>query len=221
MTLSEIRELARIWLDDTEGGYFTDAIMNRFINQAQREAQKKIIQAGESFYTKCVETTTVANQRDYAIPSDFMKLLRLERILDGSGDTASTQRLWPLTRNEIDVADFNSQASDTGESFNYVLNQSTFSLYPVPNGAVTLRLWYVYRVTDMSADGDTPDVPEDYHEYIAILAARDGFLRDGRSMGPVENKLMYYEQLMEQNAESRTLDSPRMIVATPEGFGSV
>lgn len=222
MNLGQIRDLALSWLDDTDASYFTTAVVNRFINQAQREAQKKLIQAHENFYTKCVETSTVADQRDYALPSDFLKLLRLERITQGSGDTAATERLHPLTLNELEVSGFNSRASTSnGVPFNYVMNKDTFSLYPVPSSVETLRLWYVPRVADMVNDGDTPDVPEEYHEYLAIMAARDGFLKDGRSLSPIESKLAYYEQLMEEDAESRTIDSPRTVVATESGFGNL
>ena len=220
MTLAELRTNARYWLDDDNGGYFTDAMMNVFLNNAQREAQKRLIQAGEDYYTKCVETDLVINQKDYALPDDFMLLLRFERITQGSGDTAATERLWPLTRNEIDVSSYTSQASATGLPYNYVINQNSFSLYPVPNGAKTVRLTYSYRVADMSNDADVPDVPADYHEYLAILAARDGFLRDGRSLNPIESKLFYFERMMDEAADRRNSDSPRMVVATPGGFGS-
>jgi len=102
-----------------------------------------------------------------------------------------------------------------------VINKSTYSLYPVPNAVKVMRLWYSPRVEDMSDDADIPDCPADYHEYLAILAARDGFLRDGRSIAPIERKLQYYEDLMDEQAESRNSDSPRMVTATPEGFGSI
>lgn len=223
MTLSELRTLARYWLDDDEGGYFTNAMMLVFLNNAQRELQKKLLKAGEDYYTICVETSTVASQRDYQLPSDFIKLFRMERITQGTGDTASTERLYPLTRNEIDVAHYNTAGGSTqGLPYNYVINKNTFSLYPVPNeGGKIIRLWYAPRVTDMAADDDTPDAPEDWHEYIAILAARDGFLRDGRSMSPIESKLIYFERMLDEIAESRADDSPRMVVATEEGFGAL
>lgn len=221
MTRGEIKALARTWLDDLSGGYFTDTIMDRFINQAQRECQKLLLQAGEDFYTICVYTTTVVDQRDYALPSDFVKLMRLERVTQGSGDTAATVRLWPLERNEIDVADYNAQSDSTGLPWNYVINKASFSLYPVPNAAKTIKLWYAPRVADMDDDADIPDVPEDYHEYLAILAARDGFLRDGRPLTPIESKLAYYEKMMEESSENRNVDSPRMVNATPEGFGAL
>ena len=216
MNRGEIRTLASTWLDDLSNGYFTVAQLDVWINQAQRECQKKLLQAGEDFYTICVEAPTVVDQGSYAFPSDFVKLMRIERITDGSGDTASTVRLYPITRNERDEVSF----QQTGIPYNYIINKASFSLWPVPNSVETLRLWYAPRVADMTADGDIPDAPEDYHEYIAILATRDGFLRDGRSLVPIESKLMYYEQLMEQSAENRNVDSPRMVVATEGGFGS-
>lgn len=220
MTLSELRTLTSFWLQDTENGYFTTAILDVFINNAQRELQKLLLQAGESYYTICVETSTVANQRDYALPSDFLQLDLLERITQGSDDTAATERLYPLERSEIEVAGYNARATNQGLPYNYVLNKSTFSLYPVPDSVKTLRLWYSPRVTDMSNDADTPDAPEDYHEFIAILAARDGFLSDNRSLAPIESKLAYYEKMLEEQSESRNSDSPRMVIATSTGFGS-
>lgn len=220
MNRGEIKDLALSWLDDLEKGYFTDAIMDRFINQAQRECQKKLLQAGEDYYTQCVETSTVANQRDYAFPSDFYKLMELDRITSGSGDTATYEKLYPLTRGEIITAGYNYGNLSNGEPWNYVINKDTFSLYPIPDSAFTLRLWYAPRVSDMDDDSDVPDAPEDYHEYIAILAARDGFLRDGRSISPIESKLLYFEKMMEELSESRNEDMPRMVVATPSGFGT-
>jgi hypothetical protein len=221
MNRGEIKDLALVWLDDVDQGYYTDTIMDRFINQAQREVQKKLLKAGDDYYTICVETSTVANQRDYQLPTDFFQLMRIERITQGSGDTATTERIYPITRNEVDVAGYNTTGSaGQGLPFNYVINKNTFSLYPVPSSVVTLRLWYAPRVADMSLDADTPDVPADWHEYIAILAARDGFLRDDRSLGPIESKLLYYEKMLDETAESRSVDSPRMVVATPDGFGA-
>jgi hypothetical protein len=173
MTRTELRDLARYWLDDEDGGYFTDAMMNVFIYSGLKELQKILINAGESFYTICAETSTVVNQRDYALPSDFLHLDRLERITQGSGDTASTE-----------------------------------------------RLWYSPLVADIASDGAEPDAPAEWHEYISIMAARDGFLKDGRPLTPIESKLGYFEKRLEEVAENRNVDSPRMVVATEDGFGA-
>lgn len=220
MTRLELRNLALFWLDDENAEYFTETNVNNLLDNALRELQKLLIQAGESYYVICAESSTVINQRDYALPSDFLKINRLERITQGSGDTANTERLRPMTRNELEIGRYNNGATSQGLPFNYVINKNTFSLYPIPNESKVLRLWYSYRVIDMATDGTSPDAPEEFHEYIAIMAARDGFLKDGRSLVPIESKLGYYEKLLEEMSENRNVDSPRMVVATESGFGA-
>lgn len=210
MTVAELRNLARFWLDDVNGGYFTDAQMLVLLNNAQRECQKLLLQAGEDFYTICSTAEATMSQQNYALPTDFVKLMRLERLVSGTGDTAYYERLYPMTRNEQDLLLYNT----SGAPNNFVINKTTFSLFPVPDTEYTLHLWYAYRVVDMVSDNEEPDVPEDYHEYIAIMAARDGFLRDGRTLNPIESKLLYFETLMKENSDRRNEDSPRMVVST-------
>lgn len=212
MTRAEIRTLASVWLDDVSNGYFTTPQLNVWINQAQREVQKLLLNAGNEYYTTCAYTSTVADQSRYAFPTDFIKLLRLSYVINDTGDpdTSTYQRLYEITRNEQD----NMVLNPSGDPVGYIINQSTFTLKPCPNRVLTLHMDYAYRVADLSGDSQVPDVPEDYHEYIAILAARDGFLRDGRDLGPIEAKLGYYEKLLKQNAQQRTQDSPRSVVRT-------
>lgn len=213
MTVAQLRNLARFWLDDVNGGYFTDAQMLVLLNNAQRECQKLLLQAGEDFYTVCATALTTTGQQNYALPDDFVKLMRIERLISGTGDSAFYERLYPITRNEQDVTLY----YNNGAPNNFIINKDTFSLLPVPDQAYTLHLWYAYRVEDMVNDNDEPDVPEDYQEYIAIMAARDGFLRDGRTLQPIESKLLYFETMMKENSERRNEDSPRMVVCTTGG----
>lgn len=216
MNRGTIRDLASTWLDDINNGYFLVSQLNVSINNAQREVQKLLLNAGQDYYTVCSTTSTVVDQARYAFPSDFLKVLRLSYITQGSGDTASYQRIYPITRNEMDVVNF----AISGDPTHYWINKDTFTLFPTPNRVITLHLEYAYRVSDMTSDGDTPDVPQDYHEYISILTARDGFLRDGRPMSPIEAKLGYFERMLKQNADQRNQDSSRGIVATVQGVGT-
>lgn len=214
MTFIELVQLTSLWLDDIYNGYFTVPQVKGWVNNAQREVQKLMLNAGEGYYTVCSTASTVINQRDYAFPSDFLKVMRLERILQGSGDTAVVEMMRPITRNEQDLVNY----AISGLPYNYVINQDSFSLYPVPNTVVEMRLWYAYRVEDMVNDADVPDCPRDYQEYIAILAARDGFLRDGRPLAPIESKLGYFEKMLKENAQQRNQDVPRQVVVTDIDF---
>jgi hypothetical protein len=215
MTFAQLRTLASTWLDDINNTYFTAAQVNVYLNQAQREAQKMLLNSSQDYYSKCSTTPTVIGQARYAFPSDFLKVQRLSYITQGSGDTATYQKITAITRNEQDVVLY----QPSGAPLAYYVNKDTFAIVPTPDQVYTVHLDYSYRVADMSADGDVPDVPEDYHELIAILAARDGFLRDGRDLSPIEVKMNVYKDLMKQNAQQRTQDAPRSVVTTQGGFG--
>lgn len=214
MTRGQIRALASVWLDDVNNGYFKVDQLNVWINNAQREVQKMLLDAAADYYTVCATTSTVINQAQYALPPDFFKLMRLSFILSGTGVNANYQRLYPMTRNEVDLFTTWQPAMPT----NFWFNKDTLTLAPTPNQAWVLHLDYAYQVQDMTDDAQEPDCPEQYHEYLAILTARDGFLRDGRSMDPINDKLKYFQNMMEQVSQDRHQDSPRKVVRTRGGW---
>ncbi len=73
---------------------------------------------------------------------------------------------------------------------------------------------YSYSVVDMSGNSDTPDAMEDFHPYIAYLAARDCMVKDGRPLNAIETQLTQFETLLKQIAVQREGDGARMVVAT-------
>ena len=84
-------------------------------------------------------------------------------------------------------------------------------LYPAPDTALTLRLYYSPRVTEMSLSTDIPNVPVHYHEFISVLAARDGFIKDGRDNQAIfsKNGLLRKKCLRTmQKKDKRTLQGP-------------
>lgn len=214
MTRSELRALVWDWTDDAAGTYFTESIVNTRLNLAQRELQKHLISANKQYYTQCVKTSTVADQAAYALPSDFMQVIRLEYVTSGSGDTAVTQAIEPLTPNQKD-----NYYLESGAPLFYTFDKDYILLKPVPSQVYELRLTYSYLVADMSADISEPDAPEQFHEYIAILCTRDCFLKDGRPLAPIESKMGEYKELLKQIANQRNMDKPRMVVSSGEGFG--
>ena len=208
MTRSELKTLMRSWLDDVNGGYFTDSQCNTWLNLAQRRVQMLLLQAGENFYEKTVETLTVASQADYVLPSDFFLLHRLEIIVSGSGTTESRQPIYPITINQQDFV-----SVGLGTPTNYYLKKDRFTLSPTPDTAnKVLRLYYSYLVADMASDSDEPDAPEQYHELVALYAAEDGFIKDDRTVTNLAIKKEKYEALIKQAAENRTQDRSRQVV---------
>lgn len=210
MTFAQLQVLVSTWLDDVNNGYFTLPQIKTWLNNAQIEAQKYVIQAFEGHYRKIVQTQTVLNQREYQLPDDFKKLSRLELVLSGSTfETEDRARLQKVTENQQDFF-----PDKVGTPIAYYFQNNKIILLPCPNQVWTLRLTYLYLVADMVNDSDEPDIPAEYHEYLAVLATLDGLYRDGREVGPYLEKKRYYEEQFRRDAEERNVDTSRTVVQT-------
>ena len=209
MTLTDLQVLTSDILDDSSNGYFTISILNQRLNLNLRELQKRLISANNEYYSSCVQTNTVSGQAAYALPSDFLQILRLDYILSGSGPTAVTQKLQSMTPNQRDLL---STTSGTPQYFYFQKNN--LILAPVPNTIITLHLEYSYYVADMVNSTDVPDAPQQFHPYIAYMTARDCMVKDGRPLAAIETQLMQYETLLKQIAVQREADGPTMVRMT-------
>ncbi len=210
MTFLELRVLTSGLLDDVNNGYFTVAQVNTWLNNGQKEVQKIVNQAFEGHSIRCVQTTLVNSQREYALPSDFKRLHRLEFIASGStiADYSLT-RLQKITRNQQDML-----PNNVGTPAGYYFQGNYIVLVPAPQTAWVMRMEYEYLLADMSADGDSPDLPAQYHEMVALYAARKGFLKDGRDASLVQKEIDSFEEGLKRDAEQRNADEPRTIVQT-------
>lgn len=214
MTLLQLRTLCLDWLDDPNGSYFTSSVLNLRLNLAQKECQKRLISANKEYYLTCVKSDTVANQQLYSLPSDFMQVVRLEWYESGTSGTSFSNWIAPMTPNQRDLLD-----SVQGDPQYYSMNHGNLLLWPIPNRIVEVHLEYSYLVADMSLDADSPDAPDYFHEYIAILATRDCLIKDGRPLDPIKSKMDQYELLFKQIADQRQADQPRMVTQTQSWGG--
>lgn len=211
MTRAQISTLILSWLDDPNQGYFTASALNTWINLAQRQVQMELLQAGQNWYQTIVETMTVPNQADYVLPSDFMVLHRLEAVISGTGPQENTQDIQQMTTNQKNLT-----SVVAGQPTNYVIKKDRFTLYPTPQLAQVLRLYYSPIVADLTADADVPNVPEQFMEYVAILAAFDGFVKDDRAPDNLVIKKAKYEDLLKRMATDRGQEKSREVVTVNE-----
>lgn len=215
MTFLELQNQVAYWLDDLNFGYFTPVQVKSWLNNAQYEVQKLLLQAGENYYLKRVQTTLVIGQNDYVLPDGFLKLHRLEIVTSGLPPNENTTPMAPITVNQQDLV-----PGMQGTPQFYYLKKNRITLLPAPDSNLTLRLWYSPIVTQMVLDSDTPNCPEQYHEYIAVLATWDGLLKDGRETRPMKDKLAYYESMLKADAAERQQDTPRSIVSQGMGYNT-
>lgn len=207
MTRAQLTSLVLSWLDDSSAGYFTAAQTNTWLSLAAKQVQMELIQAGENWYMKPTETLTVASQSDYVLPSDFLVEHRLELVVSGTGTNENRQALTPITTNQQDLISIT-----TGVPTNYYIKKDRVTLSPTPDAAYTLRLYYSPIIADMASDSDEPDVPEQFHEYVAILAAFNGFIKDDRTPNSLNAKKEEFLKILRQMATERTQDQSRQVV---------
>lgn len=206
MNLATLQNMVYSWLDDPNRSYFTLTEVNQWLNNGQREAQKQLLQAGENYYVVKYSGATIANADVYALPADCKEINKLEVVISGTGVNEQRRTLFFRTLVQID------QITTTGSPEIYTLRKNSIVLRPIPDQAYTLYLHESYRVIDMALTSDIPDVPEDYHEYVAVLATLDGFLKDQRDPSAfVTAKRDFYVDRMRQDAQKRQVGQPRMV----------
>ena len=209
MALSDLQQLTSYWLDDLNMTYFTPTQINAWLNNAQVEVQKMLLQARANFYLTPVQTTMVVGQSDYVLPSDFMTEHRLEVVMSGVPPFEDLIPVAPMTLNQQDLV-----PNNLGTPAFYYLKKNRLVLFPSPDTPLTLRLYYSYQVANMVNLTDLPDVPPPYVEMIAVLAAYDGLLKDGRSTQALLEKRNFYLEMLKQESDMRNEDAPRGIVQT-------
>lgn len=213
MTLGDLKTLVYDYVDDPARGYFTESVVTLRLNLALWELQKRMISANKEYYTVCRKTDTVAGQQEYVLPTDFYQLVRLEWYNTGTSATALSNPILPMTPNQRDLL-----VSKNGDPQYYTLSKyptnKTYllNIWPIPDRIVEMHLEFNYLAAFMSGDADEPDVPDQFAEYIAVLATRDCLIKDGRPLAPIESKLAHYEELLKQIAVQRQADAPRMVV---------
>jgi hypothetical protein len=209
MNFGELKSLTSFWLDDLNFGYFTETQVQTWLNNAQVEVQKMLIASSQSRYNLWVGTTLVIGQSDYVLPADFRKLQNLEIVLTGTPPNEAVTPIVPITTNQKYLIDMGRSTPAA-----YRFRKNRLVLQPAPDAALLMRMEYTYLVASMVNSTDTPDVPAEYHELIALLACADGFIKDGRQNPLLLTKIEAYKTDLQQDAQERSQDLTRSIVQT-------
>ena len=209
-TRGQLRTLVLSWLDDPDGTYFTPAQVNVWLNNAQRELQKILIDQGQNYYVQRLSGTMVVNEDTYTLPTDFKKSHKLEVVTSGTGVNEQRITLQPVTYIQLDMV-----PKVTGVPTAVCFKRNAMIVRPIPDQAYTMYLHQSYMVVDMTSDSDIPDIPSDYVEYLAVLATIDGFMKDQRPPSDfIIAKQQTYEKRLKADSDRRDVSAPRMVVST-------
>ncbi len=162
MIVSDIKTRVKRQFGDESGVQITDADILRWINDAQRE----IVKRNEGL----LEVTALANAtkdiQEYTLPTNLL-ILRSLKYKDFS--TPSYYYLRGVSFTEFnEYIDGWDGSSDRGTPIVFSVFSGKYQVFPTPAVDLTngFKLYYNRRPTDVTADGDTPDLPDLYHESI-------------------------------------------------------
>jgi len=170
--------------------------------------------AFEGWFVNIAQRNIVAQQAQYAFPSGFLRLQKLELVrTDG--------RTIPLTRFERHDS-INPTEGESGDQYspNYRLIGNGFTLEPKPIESVTngLQLEYAGVPVELSADGDSfhPSFPEIFEELIVLDTAVSAFDAEyAQESGAMRSLLrlraeweMDWDRFIDQRAVSRQQIEP-------------
>jgi len=200
MQLSAFRTRVRTKADEGTSDFIADAQLDQSINAACRFVYRRLVQLAEDFFIRegtalnTAKFDTVAGTSGYSLPTDQMKLVKVECRDSGSSDDDAYMPVEKLNLAANDADSYYPQREGYLPYFGYYIAGTKIYFRPVPRQAFTVRLWDIPKFTTLTLDSDVPPFEEDWDELVAELAALDLL---GTSGEPIfqERFKMYQEQL--------------------------
>jgi hypothetical protein len=167
----------------TESTKFTDANIKALLNLYYHEFVNEILKSGSDIdFNMATESINLTNGTAvYSITGKVLRIKKIDISFDGSKWYSATnfdiaERSRPLDTTSI-AADF----TKTNPFIDLYLDNETvkIAIYPTPDANVTagLKVWKTLEITELSAQGDEPSIPEAYQKYLVYGACRDYFLK--------------------------------------------
>jgi len=185
MNLRETIDAARTFLKDPlpatrtfpddSSSFFEDTEMTRWYNLEQRSIQNHMIQADENWFVTSTSITTISGQEEYTLPTDLVKIQRLEDYDNSSNPI----EIIPMSFNDKDR--YNSrypwENSSVSDADFYAIRGNSIVLRPRPNKAGTLKLYYSYRIPERVSATSCSAIPDEYHELIMWGMVKKGLMK--------------------------------------------
>jgi len=178
-----------------------DSGLNTWINDGYMQMVSEIKKVNPDFFVKSATTSTVTNQQEYTLPTDFESMIMANEQILGVW-----KRLLPMgnadIRNIPQISDTTSNQGFSDSEPKYYLYKNVIGLMPIPTASVTsgLKVWYSYTPSEMDDDSDEPDIPEKYH-YIIKYDAYANYLDQDDEHAAAERMRIRFDQLVNRMIE--------------------
>lgn len=226
VTLASLRDQTRQRADMENSGFVSDTELNVYLNNSAWELYDLVVSRFEDqfIYTDSITglpptyTITNTDQNWFTLPTNFYKLRGVDRNQDQSSDNWFTLRKWNFAeRNNFISRGLRSAWGISSVCYRILGNK--VQILPQGDSAGTYRLWYVPKMTEMSASVDLDPTIEMWSEYVVVDSAIKCLIKeesDTTMLMAVKQGLL---QRIEAMATNRDAGEPERIANVRGGLG--
>jgi hypothetical protein len=189
--------------------FISDSELTSYINSSIGELYDIMIQSyGSDYFISTDEYDTVASQEDYSLPTDFYKLKGVDAKLNNDKYFAIKK----FNFNERNRFDKFGVWSLLGiANIRYRLLGSNIRFTPVPDNETSIRLWYVPVAPKLSADTDTLNDFNGYHEYVIVDAAIKMLQKEESDVSVLLQQKLMLKRRLEESSQNRDAGVPESV----------
>ena len=191
-----------------------DTGLLRWVNDAYLTICDEISKEVPDYFVKTSTTSTVADQQEYVLPTDFDKAIMVNIAYDGS----SWQRAYPLQN--IGIVPVHARGTSSSNGFSegdpaYYLFGEVIGFAPIPseNQTDNIKMWYTY-VPDELTSSDTPAIPTKYQHIIKYGAYANYLDLDDEHVAAERMRKNFDLKVfnMIEQLSQRQVDAPKSVV---------
>jgi hypothetical protein len=192
-TLAELRARVAFEGDFPNSSKFTPAILTAKVNEGIEETWGVLTDARPDYYTQeqTPAPVTVAGVDQVVLPLDLLHLRKVE-LMDGD-------RAYKLMT--VNLAEAHRVRRGSARPVRYRIQGTNLKLYPTPEAAYTLRIYYIPAFTNLVETDDFFDGINGFEDHAVALAIYRLKLREQMPVGEWLGEVQRLERKMRGDAK--------------------
>lgn len=189
-TLTDILGDVRDRLDEEVARRWDDTQLTRWINEGARDIARRT-----EVLQDRLTTTAVAGTQEYTLPTDMVRVYRVEFVPTGA---TSTYTLDYRDFNSLDGVWWSQKTTRKGTPFLYTIwgfpPSAKLILYPIPDPGGTITVYYYRLPVEAVNGGDNLELPEGWHDLLSDYCEYKALRKDADPRWR-ESKQLFEENL--------------------------
>lgn len=197
-----------------KGSEVSNSGIGVWLQEAYEDVVDEILRNRPDYFTKTATTSSIQNQAEYSLPSDFVKIQQVEVDYAGTG---SWVKVAPLQNIGLMKSYSRTDNGYTTAEPKYYLLGNKIGLQPIPTASVAncIKIIYSYLVPEIG-DTEEPSLPRGLQRKLKYLAYAN-YLDQNDEHVAAERMRLRFEAAVDKfidNIMERNVDVPPSVVIT-------